>query len=172
MVADSSFKIVIVDESPIRAAILKEGLRDAGFTSVELIAEMQNLLARSSKNPWLAILITSCIFSIIHLSYYGFLARVCLGIVLGLLYYYSGSLWVSITAHFFNNAFAVTQMYILIRKGRSAKEAMDDTMPFWWGLIALVVIYFLFMLFKKISAAVKKRYTSPEDKALEEKWIA
>ena len=46
MPADSSFKIVIVDESPIRAAILKEGLRDAGFTSVELIAEMQNLLAR------------------------------------------------------------------------------------------------------------------------------
>jgi response regulator NasT len=46
MAADSSFKIVIVDESPIRAAILKEGLRDAGFTSVEHISEMQNLLAR------------------------------------------------------------------------------------------------------------------------------
>jgi len=46
MAADSSFKIVIVDESPIRAAILKEGLRDAGFTSVEHISEMHNLLAR------------------------------------------------------------------------------------------------------------------------------
>ena len=46
MSADSSFKIVIVDESPIRAAILKEGLRDAGFTSVEHISEMHNLLAR------------------------------------------------------------------------------------------------------------------------------
>lgn len=46
MAADSSFKIVIVDESPIRAAILKEGLRDAGFTSVEHIDEMHNLLAR------------------------------------------------------------------------------------------------------------------------------
>ncbi len=46
MAADSSFKIVIVDESPIRAAILKEGLRDAGFTSVEHINEMHNLLAR------------------------------------------------------------------------------------------------------------------------------
>ncbi|MES2602388.1 MAG: ANTAR domain-containing protein [Pseudomonadota bacterium] len=46
MAADSSFKIVIVDESPIRAAILKEGLRDAGFTSVEHIPEMHNLLAR------------------------------------------------------------------------------------------------------------------------------
>ena len=46
MAADSSFKIVIVDESPIRAAILKEGLRDACFTSVEHIPEMHNLLAR------------------------------------------------------------------------------------------------------------------------------
>ena len=46
MGADSSPKIVIVDESPIRAAILEEGLRDAGFTRVEHIREMQNLLAR------------------------------------------------------------------------------------------------------------------------------
>lgn len=44
--ADSSFKIVIVDESPIRAAILEEGLRDAGFSAVEHIREMHNLLAR------------------------------------------------------------------------------------------------------------------------------
>lgn len=46
MAAVSSFKIVIVDESPIRAAILEEGLREADFTSVERIPEMQNLLAR------------------------------------------------------------------------------------------------------------------------------
>jgi response regulator NasT len=46
MAAESSFKIVIVDESPVRAAILNEGLRDAGFTSVQHISEMQNLLAR------------------------------------------------------------------------------------------------------------------------------
>jgi response regulator NasT len=46
MGTDSSPKIVIVDESPIRAAILEEGLREAGFTSVAHISEMQNLLAR------------------------------------------------------------------------------------------------------------------------------
>lgn len=39
-------KIVIVDESPIRAAILEEGLREAGFTNVERLGEMNNLLAR------------------------------------------------------------------------------------------------------------------------------
>lgn len=37
-------KIVIVDESPIRSLILEEGLRDAGFTQVERIGEMHNLL--------------------------------------------------------------------------------------------------------------------------------
>jgi response regulator NasT len=46
MNADASPKIVIVDESPIRAAILEEGLREAGYTSVVRISEMQSLLAR------------------------------------------------------------------------------------------------------------------------------
>src|ERR1700755_2212768 len=46
MAADQSPKIVIVDESPIRAAILVEGLREAGFTGVTHISEMHNLLAR------------------------------------------------------------------------------------------------------------------------------
>ena len=46
MSAESSPKIVIVDENPIRAAILEDGLREAGFTAVEHIREMQNLLAR------------------------------------------------------------------------------------------------------------------------------
>jgi response regulator NasT len=43
---ETSPKIVIVDESPIRAAILEEGLREAGYVDVQHIREMQNLLAR------------------------------------------------------------------------------------------------------------------------------
>lgn len=39
-------KIVIVDESPIRAAILEEGLREAGFMAVERLSDMNNLLMR------------------------------------------------------------------------------------------------------------------------------
>lgn len=39
-------KIAIVDESPIRAAILREGLREAGFIEVEHISERHNLLKR------------------------------------------------------------------------------------------------------------------------------
>ena len=43
---DSALKIAIVDESPIRSAILEDGLREAGFTQVERIAETRNLLTR------------------------------------------------------------------------------------------------------------------------------
>ena len=43
---DSALKIAIVDESPVRSAILEDGLREAGFTQVERIAETRNLLTR------------------------------------------------------------------------------------------------------------------------------
>ncbi|MBN8788257.1 MAG: CPBP family intramembrane metalloprotease [Terrimonas sp.] len=133
---------------------------------------MQNLLTRSTQSHWVAIIITSVVFSAIHISYYGFLARLCLGIVLGLIYYYSRSLWLSIAAHCFNNAFAVTQMYIMLRQGKTVKEAMDDKMPFWWGILAVIALCFLFMVFKRVSNQAIKIFTPPEDKALEEKWIA
>jgi response regulator NasT len=43
---DQNLRIVIVDESAIRAAILEEGLREAGYTQVVRIGETRNLLAR------------------------------------------------------------------------------------------------------------------------------
>jgi two-component system, response regulator / RNA-binding antiterminator len=42
---DPSLKIVIVDENPVRAAILIDGLREAGFTQVLRLDETANLLA-------------------------------------------------------------------------------------------------------------------------------
>jgi response regulator NasT len=42
----SSLKIVIVDESSVRAAILEEGLREAGYLHVQRIAETDRLLGR------------------------------------------------------------------------------------------------------------------------------
>ena len=53
---DSSFKIVIVDENPIRAAILEDGLREAGHVQVVRIDEMAqsarpHLRDRSRRHP-------------------------------------------------------------------------------------------------------------------------
>src|SRR6186997_2715027 len=43
---DASLKIVIVDENPIRAAILQDGLREAGYMNVTRIEDRTGLLAR------------------------------------------------------------------------------------------------------------------------------
>ena len=41
-----SLKIVIVDANPIRAAILEDGLREAGYVDVTRIEDRTGLLAR------------------------------------------------------------------------------------------------------------------------------
>jgi len=46
MPMDASLKIVIVDENPVRAAILEEGLREAGYVNVVRIEGTAKLLAR------------------------------------------------------------------------------------------------------------------------------
>jgi response regulator NasT len=43
---DPSLKIVIVDKNPVRAAILEDGLREAGYAHVMRIDETSHLLAR------------------------------------------------------------------------------------------------------------------------------
>ncbi len=46
MRAGSSPRIAVVDESPVRAAILEQGLREAGYSDVVRIDEMQSLQNR------------------------------------------------------------------------------------------------------------------------------
>src|SRR5215467_10238635 len=43
---DASLKIVIVDKNPVRAAILEDGLREAGHPHVVRLDETSHLLAR------------------------------------------------------------------------------------------------------------------------------
>jgi membrane protease YdiL (CAAX protease family) len=98
------------------------------------------------------VIITSLFFSAIHFSYYGFLSRLALSIVLGLLYAYGRNLWVPILAHFVNNAIAVGQVYYLRRTGQSVVDNIDDKFP--WPAVFLMVIMFYFS-FERFRKSVK-----------------
>ena len=63
-------------------------------------------------NPHVAIWLSAFIFSFIHFQFYGFLPRMFLGLILGYMFYYSGSLWTSILMHFINNGTAVVVAYL------------------------------------------------------------
>ncbi len=132
-------------------ALFVIALAPAIFEEVLFRGALQKLFQNWLKNYWVAILITAIIFSLVHLSYYGFLARVGLGVVLGLLYYYGKNIWLCIFAHFLNNAVAVTALYLYTRSGKKGEDVLKENFPIWYGVIALgLVIIFLFY-FKKES---------------------
>jgi membrane protease YdiL (CAAX protease family) len=118
---------------------------------------LQNFLTRSIRMPWLSIIIVSILFSLAHFSFYGFLSRFFLGAVLGLLYQYSGKVWLNILAHFFNNAFAITALYIYKLQGKSLEDAINDKASTFWGILALPIIIVLVIIFKKITASKEDR---------------
>jgi len=73
---------------------------------------IQPVLQRVFKNPHWAIWGTAFIFSFIHFQFLGFLPRFLIGGFLGYLFYWSGSIWLSILVHFVNNATAVIVYYL------------------------------------------------------------
>ncbi len=74
---------------------------------------LQQILLQWMKNtPYTALIVTAIIFSLFHGQMSGFLPRAFLGLLLGLAYYYTGSLWVSILMHFLNNTLTVVMVYL------------------------------------------------------------
>jgi len=113
---------------------------------------MQNIFMRWFKIPWLVIFITGFIFSAIHFSWYGFIPRLALGMILGYIFYYTGNLWYSIIAHFFNNALMVTILYWQYTKNNKIDMEVGESAPWWAGAISAALVIGLFLLLKKMSA--------------------
>jgi len=136
-ISDLLISLIVMAVIP---AIVEEAFFRGGF---------QNMMYRSTGNIWVSIIVTSFLFSAIHFSYYGFLSRVALSLVLGLLYAYSKNLWVPILAHFVNNAIAVGQVYYLRSTGQSVVENIDEKYP-WYLVVGMVVFfYFSYQQFRK-----------------------
>ena len=142
------------------------------FEEIFFRGAVQNLLVRWWKKPLLAIIITSLMFSLIHMSVFLFLSRAVLGFVLGLMYERSRNLWVNIIAHFLNNTVAVIQLFWLsTHKQKVAIDKLDPDVPWWGALIALAVSIGLFLLFEKVSGKNKTQIAFEEQNLLEQSDI-
>ena len=115
---------------------------------------LQRILIQCFKSPWLGIVVTAFLFSAIHFQFLGFLPRMFLGILLGALYWYSGSLWVSILAHFITNA---GQLVLVLFIPSLAQK--DPIIPFYAALISLlIVVGLLFVTYKRSDTGFAKEY--------------
>ncbi len=127
------------------ASLIIIALLPAMFEEMLFRGALQPIMTGIVNNAVAGIIITSILFSALHGSYYGFLPRLALGLILGFIYYFSKNLWLSIIFHFLNNALGITQMYALSRRGLLTRDAMnDDTLPLYYGLIAALALYLAF----------------------------
>jgi len=139
------------------------GLLPGIFEEVCFRGGLQNILVRWSKNPWLAIIVTAILFSAIHGSYYGFLVRFALGVVLGLVFYYSKSIWLPILFHFLFNGVQVTALYLSTSaSGVKPTKDVEENFPIWAGAIALVLIIYVFIKFRQASLLQQQKFVEEE----------
>ncbi|MBP1652085.1 MAG: Abortive infection protein, partial [Bacteroidetes bacterium] len=90
-------------------------------------------------SAWLAILITALLFSAVHMQWLSFVPRVILGFLLGVIYYLTGNLWLSILAHSINNGLQVVLMY-LFQMHLMKTDPMASGQSNWLAAIASLVV--------------------------------
>ncbi len=110
---------------------------------------LQQVFHKMLKNHHLAIWIAAIVFSAIHVQFFGFFPRLLLGAAFGYLYYWSGSLWYTMLAHFLNNAYFVCVAFYM-QKHHMALDSNGPAMDVrWYGyVISLVLTVALFQYFK------------------------
>ena len=112
---------------------------------------IQTSLIKICKNAHIGILIASAIFSFIHFEFYGFFPRLILGMLLGYMFYFSGSIWISMLMHFLNNG-TVVFIYFLNNKGITNIDVDtfgQTSIPVL--IVSIVVMIVLFLLSIKYS---------------------
>lgn len=112
---------------------------------------LQNIMIQWMKKPYWAIILTSVIFSAIHFSYYGFLPRAFLGMLLGCVYYWTKDLKLNILIHFINNAISVIGFYVLSMRHELNSEKMNESLAWYYQLGGVIVFSVLvYLLYKSI----------------------
>jgi len=138
------------------------GLLPGLFEEVAFRSGVQNLLTKWFKGPVIAIILTSILFSLVHTSYYGFLVRFALGVILGLVFYYSGNIWLSVLFHFLYNGIQVTALYFFTLAGTKDQKDIEENFPLWAGIGSLILIIYLFIQFRKNSLVQKEKINNED----------
>ncbi len=136
----------------------------AMFEEVFFRGVLQNLFVKWLRKPIVGILVTSVVFSLIHMSIYLFLSRFVLGFALGLMFYQTKNIWVNIIAHFLNNAIALSLLFFSV-KTSAVKDIdhLDPHVPAWGGVPAALILAGLFIFLRRYSEMNKARIEAKEN---------
>ncbi len=112
----------------------------AVFEEIFFRGTLQQMMIGFTGNTHAGIAVTGLLFALIHLNVYQLIPMIFLALVLGYLYYYTGSIIPGIILHFCNNTFAILAKYYENRLA-AAKMIADDTyLPGLWELLLCVTM--------------------------------
>ncbi len=101
-----------------------------------------------------AIFITAIIFAMLHGQFQTLLPRVLLGYVLGLLFYYSKSIWPGVIAHFINNGAQVALIYFGVNNvSEITNMKQQPPTPIWQAALSLIAIGGCIWVYVKLAKA-------------------
>ena len=112
---------------------------------------VQKKLGNILTSPHVAVIITSFIFSAIHMQFFGFLPRFILGLILGYLFYYSANLWMSVLGHFINNALGVLLMYSAFAN-KLTPDITNTDISLFQAFFSVSVVLIFFYLYRQINS--------------------
>ena len=119
----------------------------------ELVFRMgiQRHLARHRMRPWMAILLSALIFGAVHGNPAQIPGAVVFGCVLGWLYWRSGTIWIPVVAHVFNNFVGVTMIWCTGGTDATLAELCGGTgAAFVWAFVAALCGYASFRYLDKM----------------------
>ncbi len=134
--------------SHLIANIIVVGLVAAVGEELMFRGLLQPLFKNWTKNIHLGILLSAALFSAIHFDLSNFIPRMAIGVAFGYLFYWSGSLWITILAHFLNNSIEVLVYYYQSSNSWCHYFIEVKYFPVTWGLAAIAVIIGIMYVFK------------------------
>jgi membrane protease YdiL (CAAX protease family) len=118
---------------------------------------LQRFFVFCFRNVHVAVIISAAIFSAFHGQVYGFMPRWILGIILGYLFAYSGSVWPGVIAHFINNALSLLVVHFSLENTSLEIFNEDYHFPVYIvvlsGAACFSLIYFMYK--KHITSATE-----------------
>lgn len=122
--------------------------------------------AKRAKSIWFPLIVSATMFALLHSNVYGLLSIFLAGILLGGIYYLTGSIWCSMMAHMLYNGLQVVLSYGA--NHYSSLKNLNDTneVPLSWLIIGIIVFSISFYFLWKNRTPLSKNWAedyTPEE---------
>ena len=140
------------------AAVVCVGLLTGLGEEMFFRGALQRICCDGMRHRHLAVWIAAFVFSTLHFQFFGFVPRLVLGAFFGYAYLWSGSLWVPVIGHAFNNSAVVAFMWMGNNSIDAAAMGEAGSQSAVVAIVSAVVTVAMMVAYKKILANGKKTH--------------